>query len=100
MNAKIVAAMKEKYPAVPIIGFPRGVHGAALWYATETGVDGIGCDTAMPPYMMAEAFEGERRAYGASDAETIVVQGNLDPLLLVAGGEALEERATQILDIV
>lgn len=87
-TARIVAAMRERYPQVPIIGFPRGVHGAALWYATETGVDGVGCDTAMPPYMMAEAFEGEK----------IVVQGNLDPLLLVAGGEAMEERAVEILE--
>jgi uroporphyrinogen decarboxylase len=53
----------------------------------------------MPPYMMGEAFAGEKRVHGANDAETIVVQGNLDPLLLVAGGEALEARAEEILDI-
>ena len=66
-----------------------GAGGAALWYVTETGVDGLGCDTAMPPYMMGEAFEDE----------TVVVQGNLDPLLLVAGGPAMDERATEILDL-
>jgi uroporphyrinogen decarboxylase len=97
-TARIVSAIKDRHPDVPIIGFPRGVHGAALWYASETGVDGIGCDTAMPPYMMAEAFEGEHRKYAASDAETIVVQGNLDPLLLVCGGDALDARAEEILD--
>jgi uroporphyrinogen decarboxylase len=43
----------------------------------------------MPPYMMSEAFEDEE----------VVVQGNLDPLLLVAGGEALDERVRQILDL-
>ena len=85
----IVAAVKELHPAVPIIGFPRGAGGAALWYVTETGVDGIGCDTAMPPYMMGEAFADEK----------VVVQGNLDPLLLVAGGAAMEERAREILDL-
>ena len=98
-TARIVTALKEKYPDVPIIGFPRGAQGAALWYVTETGVDGIGCDTAMPPYMMSEAFVGETRTHGATGAEPIVVQGNLDPLLLVAGGEALDERARQILDL-
>ena len=85
----IVSAVKAEHPHLPIIGFPRGAGGSALWYATETGVDGIGCDTAMPPYMMGEAFADEK----------IVVQGNLDPLLLVAGGEALEERTHEILEL-
>jgi uroporphyrinogen decarboxylase len=85
---RIVAGVKAAHPDVPIIGFPRGAGGAALWYVSETGVDGIGCDTAMPPYMMAEAF----------DEEPVVVQGNLDPLLLVAGGEPLEERTREILE--
>ncbi len=85
----IVAGVKSAHPDVPIIGFPRGASGSALWYVTETGVDGIGCDTAMPPYMMGEAF----------DEEKVVVQGNLDPLLLVAGGEALEERTHEILQL-
>ena len=85
----IVSALKERHPDVPIIGFPRGAGGAALWYVDETGVDGIGCDTAMPPYMMSEAFEDE----------DVVVQGNLDPLLLVAGGDALDERVDEILEL-
>jgi uroporphyrinogen decarboxylase len=85
---QIVDGVKSVYPDVPIIGFPRGAGGSALWYVSETGVDGIGCDTAMPPYMMAEAF----------DEEPVVVQGNLDPLLLVTGGEPLEERTREILE--
>lgn len=85
---RIVEGVKSDHPNVPIIGFPRGAGGSALWYVSETGVDGIGCDTAMPPYMMAEAF----------DDEPVVVQGNLDPLLLVTGGEPLEERTREILE--
>jgi uroporphyrinogen decarboxylase len=85
---RIVDGVKSAHPDVPIIGFPRGAGGSALWYVSETGVDGIGCDTAMPPYMMAEAF----------DEEPVVVQGNLDPLLLVAGGAPLEERTREILE--
>ncbi|MDX2157798.1 MAG: uroporphyrinogen decarboxylase [Hyphomicrobiaceae bacterium] len=84
----MVAALKERHPGVPIIGFPRGIGGGALWYVSETGVNGIGCDTAMPPFMMSEAF----------DEEDVVIQGNLDPLLLVAGGEPLEERTREILE--
>ena len=87
-TARIVAGVKSAHPDVPVIGFPRGASGSALWYVAETGVDGIGCDTAMPPYMMAEAF----------DDEPVVVQGNLDPLLLLAGGEPLEERTREILE--
>ena len=97
-TARIVAELKQRYPALPIIGFPRGAQGAALWYCAETGVDGIGCDTAMPPYVMSEGFVGEARVYGTARQEPIVVQGNLDPLLLVAGGEALDVRARQILE--
>ena len=85
----IVAALKERHPATPIFGFPRGAGSSALWYVSETGVDGIGCDTAMPPYMMNEAFADEN----------VVVQGNLDPLLLVAGGDAMEERVAEILEL-
>jgi len=86
---RIVAAIKERHPSVPVIGFPRGAGGSALWYISETGVDGIGCDTAMPPYMMGEAFADEN----------VVVQGNLDPLLLVAGGQAMEDRVAEILEL-
>ena len=86
---EIVAEVKSRHPGVPIIGFPKGAGASALWYVSETGVDGIGCDTAMPPYMMGEAFDGEN----------VVVQGNLDPLLLVAGGAAMERRTHQILEL-
>ena len=86
---RIVEAIHQRHPNVPVIGFPRGAQGSALWYIAETEVDGIGCDTATPPYMMAEAFDGEK----------IVVQGNLDPLLLVAGGEPLQARVTEILEL-
>jgi uroporphyrinogen decarboxylase len=86
---RIVEGIKASHPDVPIIGFPRGAGAAALWYVSETGVDGLGCDTAMPPYMMGETFQDE----------PVVVQGNLDPLLLVVGGEPLEERTREILDL-
>lgn len=82
-------AMKEMHPDIPVIGFPRGAGATAVWYVSETGVDGIGCDTATPPFVMSEAF----------DEEDVVVQGNLDPLLLVAGGDHLDARVDEILDL-
>lgn len=86
---RIRETLRDRHPDVPVIGFPRGAGPASVWYVSETGVDGIGCDTATPPYVMKEAFEGEN----------VVVQGNLDPLLLVAGGEQMDDRVDEILDL-
>ena len=85
---RIVAGLKANHPHVPVIGFPRGAEYASLSYAESTGVDGIGCDTAMPLALMA----------GPLSAKGIVVQGNLDPLLMIAGGAAMERRARAIID--
>lgn len=81
----LVAEMKRRHPHVPIIGFPRGAGVHAARYVRETGVDAVGCDTAMPLHQIRSALSGKT-----------VVQGNLDPLLLVAGGERLEAQARKI----
>jgi uroporphyrinogen decarboxylase len=81
----MVARLKERHPKVPVIGFPRGAGVRASSYAADTGVDGLSCDTAMPLELMARELSGRT-----------VVQGNLDPLLLVAGGPALEQRVADI----
>lgn len=86
---RIRESLRDMHPNVPVIGFPKGAGPAAVWYVSETGVDGVGCDTATPPYVMKEAFEDEN----------VVVQGNLDPLLLVAGGEQMDDRVDEILDL-
>ena len=80
-------ALRDLHPDVPVIGFPRGAGATAVWYVSETGVDGIGCDTATPPFVMSEAF----------DDQDVVVQGNLDPLRLLAGGEQMDSRVGEIL---
>jgi uroporphyrinogen decarboxylase len=82
----MVARLKALHPDVPIIGFPRGAGLQAPGYAAKTGVDGVGCDTSMPLGFIAAELSGRT-----------VVQGNLDPLLLVAGGEAMERRVAEIL---
>ena len=71
---RMVARLKERHPAVPVIGFPRGAGIRARLYADETGVDGVSCDTAMPLDFAARELAGRK-----------VVQGNLDPLLLGDG---------------
>ena len=83
----IVAGVKAEAPDVPIIGFPRGAGALAETYARETGIDAIGCDTSMPLGFMRETLQAR-----------LPVQGNLDPLLLLAGGEHMERRVATILD--
>jgi uroporphyrinogen decarboxylase len=82
----MVEALKARHPGVPIIGFPRGAGASTAEFVTATGVDGVSCDTSMPLCAMRELAE-----------LGIVVQGNLDPLLLVSGGEALDRRVDEIL---
>lgn len=85
---RIVRELKARHPEVPIIGFPRAVGEKTARYVRETGVDGVSCDTGMSLETMA----------ALADNEDVVVQGNLDPLLLVAGGNTLETRVRQILE--
>ena len=86
-NAKIVAGLKARHPDTPIIGFPKGAGGKLPTYARETGVDAVGVDETVDPDWA-----------NATLPDNMPVQGNLDPLALIAGGEALEkavERITQ-----
>jgi len=85
-TARMVAQLKKRHPGVPVIGFPRGAGGQAKSYAADTGVDAVSCDTAMPLEFMAREL-----------SPCTVVQGNLDPLLLVTGGPALERRVAETL---
>jgi len=77
----IVERVKQKAPDVPIIGFPRGSGPLAVRYARESGIDAIGCDTTLPLEWIKDRLQ-----------PLLPVQGNLDPLLLVAGGSRLDTR--------
>ena len=82
----IVRKLKAAAPDVPVIGFPRGSGVLAEAYAKETGIDAIGCDTSLPLTWIAERLQSQ-----------VPVQGNLDPVLLLAGGAALDRRVAEIL---
>ncbi len=84
-TAKIVKNVKAVHPNVPIIGFPRGSSPQYEEYVAKTGVDALGCDTSAPLKTMAAC------------QNRLPVQGNLDPLLLLAGGDAMERRVNSIL---
>lgn len=86
-TARIVAALKARHPHVPVIGFPKGAGGKLGAYARETGVSAVGLDeTVDPVWAVKELPEG------------LPLQGNLDPLVLIADGEALTAGVKRILD--
>jgi uroporphyrinogen decarboxylase len=83
---RIVERVNGSAPDIPIIGFPRGSGPLALRYARETGIDAIGCDTSLPLGWIGSELQ-----------PLLPVQGNLDPLLLVAGGADLDARVKSTL---
>jgi uroporphyrinogen decarboxylase len=87
-NAAIVAALKARHPDTPIIGFPKGAGGKLPAYARETGVDAVGLDETVDP-------EWAHRSLPAG----LPVQGNIDPLALIAGGEALFRATDRIIAV-
>jgi uroporphyrinogen decarboxylase len=85
-TVKIVDTLRQRHPDTPIIGFPKGAGGKLLAYARETRVDVIGLDETVDP---AWAH--------ANLPEELPVQGNLDPLMLITGGLALDQAIDRIL---
>jgi len=84
-TGRIVAGVKAKHPTIPIIGFPRGAGSWLGEYARATGVDGIGVD------QMTDLAAAARQV-----PERIALQGNLDPVLLLEGGEAMRREARRL----
>jgi uroporphyrinogen decarboxylase len=83
---RIIAQVRQSVPDVPIVVFPRGAGASLARYAVETGANAISIDTNTP---LATA----RRAVGPK----IALQGNLDPVALIQGGEALRSAVRSIL---
>jgi uroporphyrinogen decarboxylase len=86
-TARIVSALRRSHPEVPVIGFPKGAGGKVAGYARETAVDAIGLDETVDPLWAARELP-----------EGLPVQGNLDPLALIAGGDELRVAVRRILD--
>ena len=84
---RIVEDVRKSYPRVPIIGFPRGAGSLYGGFREKTGVTALGLDWSVPLTQAADL-----QGAGA-------VQGNLDPLRLVAGGKALDEGVDAILGV-
>ncbi|VAX08692.1 Uroporphyrinogen III decarboxylase [hydrothermal vent metagenome] len=84
---KIVQNIRAIYPDTPIIGFPKGAGCRYPEYIRATGISAVSIDTTMPLKWVRDHIQ-----------PLCPVQGNLDPLLLVAGGEMMENRVKEILD--
>ncbi len=83
---KLVERIHAERPGVPVIGFPRGAGILYEAYVTETKVNGVSLDTSVPLDWAAKVLQPK-----------CTVQGNLDPILVVAGGEALDAGIDRIL---
>jgi uroporphyrinogen decarboxylase len=84
---RIVAHLRAESPAISIIAFPRGAATQLGKFADLTGLSAIGLDTAVEPRAAAALLPGG-----------LALQGNLDPLALVAGGRALDEAVARVLE--
>jgi uroporphyrinogen decarboxylase len=84
-NRAIVDRVRAACPGVPIIGFPKGAGAKLVDYANGVAPDAIGIDETIDPVWANAVLPKD-----------IPVQGNLDPLLLIAGGDALATRVSAI----
>ncbi len=82
---RIVAGVRAKHPKARIILFARGAAQKLVDLAATGGADGIGLDWSVDPAWAAGAI-----------ARNVALQGNLDPLALIAGGAALERGVAAI----
>ncbi len=84
----IVEGVRRQMPGARIIGFPRGA-GSKLWrYVQDSGVDGVGLDWTV------------ELVYARDHIQPMVpVQGNVDPLALLAGGRALEREVDEVMAV-
>jgi uroporphyrinogen decarboxylase len=86
-NARIVKTIRATYPKLPIIGFPRGSGQRYEAFATATDVTAVSIDSVVPADWAARHLQPHA-----------VVQGNLDPVFLLAGGSAMRDATRAILE--
>ena len=85
--AAIIAGLRARNINVPIIGFPRAAQSSMSDYVAKTKCQILGLDT-----------HADRRALDDELDDAIVLQGNLDPLVLVEGGAKMHAAIDAILE--
>ena len=84
---RIVEGVRKVAPDAKIIGFPRGAGALLPAYVDATGVDAVSIDWAAEPSLIRERVQNR-----------VAIQGNLDPLALIAGGAALDRAIDDVLE--
>ena len=83
---RMIEGVRRQIPDAKIIGFPRGAGALLPAYVEATGVDAISIDWTAEPQLVRERVQTK-----------VAVQGNLDPLALIAGGTALDRAVDDVL---
>ena len=86
---RIIDTLRSRGIMQPVIGFPKGIGDGLIAYCDDTPVDGIGLDHGVDIAWAAEHLPGH-----------VTLQGNLDPLSLIAGGRAMDRAIGSILEAV
>jgi uroporphyrinogen decarboxylase len=84
---RIVTELRRRVPAAKVIGFPRGAGASLVSYVREVPVDAVSLDWMIDPVFAREQVQSQ-----------VPVQGNLDPLVLLAGGPALDRAVDRVLE--
>jgi uroporphyrinogen decarboxylase len=84
---ELIDEVREQVPEAKIIGFPRGAGTALTRYVTQVPVDALGLDWTIDRIFARDNLQ-----------PNMPIQGNLDPLVLVAGGPALDQAVDAVLD--
>jgi uroporphyrinogen decarboxylase len=85
--ARIVERVRKEIPDAKIIGFPRGAVSGLPHYLNKVALNAVGIDWTADLDFVREHIQPLR-----------AVQGNLDPLVLMTGGAALDRSVDAILD--
>jgi uroporphyrinogen decarboxylase len=83
---KMIANVRGQIPEAKIIGFPRGAGASLGTYVDQVPVNAVSIDWTAEPGFVRERVQTK-----------VAVQGNLDPLALLAGGAALDRAVDGIL---
>jgi uroporphyrinogen decarboxylase len=86
-SARIVAAVRQRIPNAKIIGFPRGAGSKLRRFISAVPVDALGLDWTIDPLFARDELQTRK-----------AVQGNLDPVVLLAGGKALDRAIDRVLE--
>ena len=84
---RITVILRERGINTPLIGFPKGIGEGLIEYCNETGLQGVGIDHFVDMRWAAVTLPSH-----------LTLQGNLDPLSLIAGGDAMARAIDEILD--